>query len=222
MIIDCISDLHGHYPEMPGGDLLIIAGDVTESNTFAAHLIFLIWLHNQKYRHYIFIAGNHDNILLERSLLSLPLSNTTYLFDSGTEFEGLKIWGSPWTQTFKDMNPYCRAFTVDAEEELEQKFNLIPDDIDILITHSPPYGIMDEVIEYGPFSHERKKSVGSKSLLVKCLEIRPKLHVYGHIHEAYGQDLWKNSIKNRDILFVNASHVNENYKPVNKPIRVIL
>ena len=63
MIIDCLADLHGHYPETEGGDLLIIAGDLTANDTLEQQLKFYIWLHRQKYKHYIFIAGNHDNAI---------------------------------------------------------------------------------------------------------------------------------------------------------------
>src|SRR5208337_2162917 len=138
----------------------------------------------------------------------------------------LKIWGSPWTKTFERMNPHCKAFTCDTEEELAEKWALIPDDIDILITHSPPQYGLDKTIN--------QFFVGSESLRDCVFKNQPKLHVFGHIHEAYGiitketiQDLiFKITGKFDERLFsttiVNASHVNERYKPVNKPIRVIL
>src|SRR5690606_22101282 len=85
--------------------------------------------------------------------------NIEYLCDSGTEFEGLKIWGSPWTKTFLNMNPHCKAFTCDTEEELAEKWDLIPANIDILITHSPPYSILDEINSTDDMIH-----VGSESL----------------------------------------------------------
>ena len=137
-----------------------------------------------------------------------------YLCDSGAEFEGLNIWGSPWSKTFEGMNPHCKAFTVDTEEELAEKFARIPHDIDILITHSPPYGILDNTIE--------DENVGSGSLSIALIN-RPRIimHIFGHIHESYG----KTGPKRLNCgwrTFVNASHVNENYEPVNKPIRVIL
>lgn len=213
MIIDCISDLHGYYPELEGGDLLIVAGDLTASDLPKEHYGFLSWIGHQNYKKKIWIAGNHDNFLREVKYSQLK-SDFEYLCDSGTEFEGLKIWGSPWTKTFKRMNPHCKAFTCDTEEELAEKWDLIPDDIDILVTHGPSFGNFDWIKNQngnvGP-------SVGSVSLWLKCLKIRPKLHVFGHIHEAYGQAIHHNGIK-----LVNASYVNEYYKPVNKPIRVIL
>jgi Icc-related predicted phosphoesterase len=215
MIIDCISDLHGFLPELEGGDLLIVAGDLTARDTHGEYLRFLSWLHKQKYRHYIFIAGNHDNLIQKEEVLTGSLSNTTYLCDSGTEFEGLKIWGTPWTAQFPGINPHCCAFTIDfgpnTEKWLAEKWALIPSDTDILISHSPPYGILDSIT-----TGER---VGSKSLQMELFtRLRPKLFVCGHIHEAYGVEPKGGIVENA----VNASHVNERYKPVNKPVRIVL
>lgn len=226
MIVDCVSDLHGHYPELEGGDLLIVAGDLTASSTSFEYGEFSAWLNEQNYRKQIYIAGNHDTFLEKhRPIINEVCPNAKYLCDSGTEFEGLKIWGSPWTKTFEGINPHCKAFTVDTEEGLAEKWKLIPDDVDILITHSAPWGMMDLL----PSVHRR---VGSTSLL-KRLNVgglKPKVHVFGHIHEGYGYDhveiCLKSSPKIRlkkiSCKFVNASHVNEHYEPVNKPIRVIL
>jgi Icc-related predicted phosphoesterase len=123
----------------------------------------------------------------------------------------LKIWGSPWTKTFEDMNPLCKAFTVDTDQELAEKWSMIPDGIDILITHSPSFGNLDYT-RYG-------ESAGSLSLWMTILSLgkRPKLHVFGHIHEAYGMATHHNGL-----ILVNASHMTRNYNPSNKPIRIIL
>jgi Icc-related predicted phosphoesterase len=224
MIIDTISDLHGFYPELEGGDLLIVAGDWTFKKHEQDSKEFLEWIQAQKYKKIVFIAGNHDT-WWEKHQIRWEVDETEkgkeqhiiYLCDSGTEFEGIKIWGSPWTKTFEGMNPKCKAFTFDSEEELEEKWALIPNDIDILITHSPPYDILDEVDSQ---QHCTSYHVGSRSLLKRVCEIKPKLHVFGHVHEGYGDIIaeWKNI----PTAFVNASHVNEYYEPVNKPIRVIL
>lgn len=237
MIIDCISDLHGFYPKLKGGDLLIVAGDLTARDTWEEAATFKLWLHNQEYKKKIVIAGNHDNHLVGISPGSFyfsafnkingdQISYADYLFDSGTEFEGLRIWGSPWTKTFKGMNPNCKAFTCDTEEELAEKWALIPNDTDILITHSPPLGILDKVerhdiigLSYPP--SKLYEHCGSKSLDFKIghMENPPKVWVFGHIHEGYGEDL---SVRGKPCKMINASHVNERYQPVNKPIRVIL
>lgn len=224
MIIDCIADLHGHYPKLEGGDLLIVAGDLTARDTIYEHADFLGWLNIQKYKKKIFIAGNHDNNVDKKFDWDETLD---YLCDSGAEFEGLKIWGSPWTKRFEGMNPHCMAFTVDTDEELMEKWAMIPDDVDVLVTHSPPWGIADE--------NRHGEKCGSKSLYEKLIIVKPRAHIFGHIHECgYKHFEIKYPLKidqlSSDMILVNynkthcvnASHVNEYYKPVNKPVRVIL
>lgn len=237
MIIDCISDLHGFYPQLEGGDLLIIAGDLTATDTQTEYLNFVQWMLEQDYTRIIYIAGNHDNYIK----LINPLNHTWYFEDNGkkidflhdsiTEFEGLKIWGSPWTKTFKGMNPHCKAFALDTEEQLEEKWKMIPRDIDILVTHSPPYGILDRVTRdtfIEGHQCDKIERCGSTTLLrTNMVKINTlKLHVFGHIHESYGKwDIRKSQEELGDShtpVFVNASHVNEKYQPVNPPIRIIL
>lgn len=250
MIIDCISDLHGNQPELEGGDLLIVAGDITAMDTLIEWGLFFAWLKKQKYKKKILIGGNHDNFLesafpknkkeaedLKEVIDSLDSgADFEYLCDSGTEFsyfidvypeedEGflpsghrtLKIWGSPWTRAFHGMNPKCKAFIIDKEERLFDKFELIPHDTDILITHYPPYGILDGIPqEDGSLFH-----VGSHALY-NCSEYieNLKLHIFGHIHEGYGIE--ERFLSNTMVKSINASIVNEYYKPVNKPIRIEL
>jgi Icc-related predicted phosphoesterase len=230
MIVDCISDLHGFYPELEGGDLLIVAGDLTRHDTTEEHIQTRNWMRSLNYKKVIFIAGNHDNWILNAAPHVDAQQKTEYLCDSGTEFrfyettdgginfkwKTYKIWGSPWTKSFPGMNPKCKAFTLDTEEELAEKWKLIPDDIDILVTHSPSFGNLDSIKDY----HKGAIfSSGSLTLwmLMTTLQKKLKLHVCGHIHEGYGQINHFNGIQ-----LVNASHVNEYYEPVNKPIRVIL
>jgi Icc-related predicted phosphoesterase len=249
MIIDCISDLHGYYPNLEGGDLLIVAGDLTGRDTDKQHLQFIEWLaygqqFGNKYKKIIYIAGNHDGFLDPKNKrygqIKVPESwNIEYLCDSGTEFVyyppleacnendeiktyerlKLKIWGSPWTLKFDGMNPHCMAFTCDTEEELAEKWAMIPDDIDILVTHGPPIYLRDCVENdmYG-----KSENVGSTSLGKKIKLLNHKLHVFGHVHEGYGCEELDRISDGHKFIIVNASHVNEYYKPVNKPIRVIL
>lgn len=237
MIIDCIADLHGFYPELEGGDLLIVAGDLTAKDTLECYRKWYQWLARCKYSKIIIVCGNHDNRIQQKGFPPMPKEfNCEYLCDSGTEFEyeepvrnlfdphdkslifrkKLKIWGSPWTKTFEGMNPHCKAFTVDTEEELVEKWRRIPNELDILITHSPPYSILDKVA-YINYGEEEAEHVGSHSLLYYSRMQQPRLHVFGHIHEAYGKE-----IDEGITTYVNASHVNERYQPVNKPIRIIL
>ncbi len=228
MDITCVSDLHGNFPTLEGGDLLIVAGDLTARDTKQEYGHFTDWYLSQKYTKRILIAGNHDN-KIQNGEYYFQHEWLGYLRDSGTKFEGLKVWGSPWTKTFSGMNPHCKAFTVDTEEELKKKWDLIPEDTDILITHGPPHGVLDENIN--------NINCGSKSLLFKATSLKNlRLFVFGHIHEGYDiiypDELKKFSKINMSVMgvpkcksmpyIVNASHVNERYQPVNKPIRVIL
>jgi Icc-related predicted phosphoesterase len=247
MIIDCIADLHGHYPALEGGDLLIVAGDLTARDTKDNWNTFEMWLFDQNYKNKIIIGGNHDNFLQtmdeHRMWKYWDKVGITYLCDSGTEFEyeyfidhpasnehvsidvlmsekkKLKIWGSPWTLKFPGQNPHAMAFTCDTEEELVEKWAMIPEDTDILITHSPPIGVLDRTVD--------NRFVGSVSLSAQLGFLSNlKLHVFGHIHEAYGKIDPPACLPNYfDVCkhySVNASHVNERYQPVNKPIRVRL
>lgn len=226
MIIDCIADLHGNYPKLEGGDLLIVAGDLTARDEAIDWCRFFSWLDLQKYNKKIFIGGNHDNFLKNIAPtkdpveVGLPLNCTLdfeYLCDSGTEFEGLRIWGSPWTPWFKGVNPQCKAF-MKSDNSLCKKWELIPP-CDILITHGPAYGILDGVpLEDGSFYH-----CGSKSLYnwMKHGD-RPAYHIFGHIHEAYGKEEHFPTYDQKMVQSINCSHVDGRYRPVNKPVRVVL
>jgi len=211
MIIDCISDLHGFLPELEGGDLLLVAGDLTAHDSVIEHQKFVEWLSEQPYRKKVYIAGNHDGHY-QRPLENYPIyPDCHYLEDCGIEFEGLKIWGSPWSLWFKGIHPRCKAFT-GTESDLKKKYELIPEETDILITHGPPYGTMDVVRS---FHTGKAEHVGSTILAGTLNTLKNlKLHCFGHIHEGYG--------KSKDSRSVNASYVDEQYMPVNKPIRIEL
>lgn len=216
MIIDCISDLHGHYPKLEGGDLLIVAGDLTATDSKPDYENFIGWLANTPYQNRVVIAGNHDSLIQRRKVeLEYLTEFATYLQDSGCEFGGFKIWGSPWTKSFVGMNPNCKAFCLATEVELQKKWDLIPDDIDILVTHSPPYYMQDRTYD--------GENAGSETLIDAIeFRIKPKLHVFGHIHEAYGKIRIDDLISKFSCTYVNASHVNLRYKPVNAPIRIVI
>jgi Icc-related predicted phosphoesterase len=220
MIIDCISDLHGEFPKLEGGDLLIMAGDYSSNDSVPAWCDFFKWLDKQKYERKILIAGNHDNYckqwaksddsIYENDLVERP--SYSYLCDSGTEYKGLKIWGTPWTNWFHGINHHCKAF-VDKERKIEKYFKMIPDDIDILVTHSPPVLILDQ--------NNRGQACGNYALRCALERVKPMLHVFGHIHEQGGKQLLYKHLGPNTIC-VNASIMDENYDLVNKPIRIIL
>lgn len=208
MIIDCVSDLHGFEPKLPGGDLLIVAGDLTARDEPEQHFRFEEWLEKQEYLKKIVIAGNHDGFLVNRG--PHMFADAEYLLDSGFSWWGMKIWGSPWTPTFYDWH-----FMKDRGDPIKEKWDLIPDDTEILITHGPPFGIQDQV-KYSSKAQEGK--------FAGCEELRNaldrlknlKLHVFGHVHEGYGK------VQVNGVFHVNASIMDEEYRPVNKPIRIVL
>lgn len=226
MIIDCISDLHGSYPKLKGGDMLIIGGDLTARDRISEYAQFFGWLKKQDYEKKILISGNHDTFMSKgwpkteqeakdcaeiRDFLGDGPSDFEYLCDSGCEFGGFKIWGSPWSLLFPNMNPLCTAFT-GTEHEIGNKYCKIPRDTDILITHTPPYGILDKCRRGRVGSQELRNRVLNRSMLPKL-----KLHVFGHIHEMGGCMFESTRCK-----FVNAAIMDENYDPVHEARRVEL
>jgi Icc-related predicted phosphoesterase len=236
MIIDCIADLHGFYPTLEGGDVLIVAGDLTAHDTHLEYLQFFKWIANTPYRKRIVIAGNHDNLAQKEDILNVAKGDFEYLCDSGTEItfypyldppnlenigipykrRTLKIWGSPWTPWFKGVNPRCKAF-MKKDKELSKKWEMIPLDTDILITHGPPYCIRDGI----PREDGSEHHVGSESLYywLKYVE-RPPYHIFGHIHEGYGVEEFFTTYDDKMMQSINCSHVDAKYRPVNKPIRI--
>jgi Icc-related predicted phosphoesterase len=198
-----ISDTHSRHRALrvPPGDVLIHCGDVSYRGEVSEIEDFISWFSRQPHTHKIFIAGNHD-FFFEKARPSkiekmIP-DNITYLKDSGTELGGIRIWGSPYTPFF-----YNWAFNKQRGVAMHKQWSAIPDDTDILITHGPPFGILDNVLT--------GQHAGCRDLLNRINEVKPKAHLFGHIHEGYGR-----VIKNGTI-FMNASVVNEGYEVVNKP-----
>lgn len=204
MEIICISDTHNNHQKLlvPNGDVLVHAGDVTERGTEREVRAFLKWFSNQPHRHKIFIAGNHDFFLEKltaEKLAELLPENVHYLDETQLELDGVLFWGSPMTPGNGNW-----AFS-------EYRFNRwrnIPQKTDVLITHTPPYGILDV--------SSAKKALGSKALLERILSIKPKYHIFGHTHENYGK------VKRGETIFVNATTFNQNEKLVNPPIKIIV
>lgn len=204
----------------------MIAGDMTARDRSVDWVRFYEWLKALPYDKKVYTAGNHDNFLVhtlsnEEHAQILGTSEEPlyfeYLKDSGVEYKGLKIWGTPWTTIFEEINPHCKAFMV-SERELGEKFKLIPEDTDILISHGPPFGIFDRTTD--------GLLVGSGSLSQRLMELNVGLHVFGHIHEGYGCS-YDGCYHTDDGKFVglgrvsvNCSYVDERYKPSNKPVRI--
>ncbi|MFL5741841.1 MAG: metallophosphoesterase family protein [Flavisolibacter sp.] len=199
-----ISDTHNlHHPmRLPAGDVLVHAGDITLKGTRDEVMVFLDWFEQQKFKHKIFIAGNHDFIMeqmKESDLKKIIPSNVIYLSDSGINIHGINIWGSPITPWF-----YNWAFNRHRGPEIQKHWKLIPAGTELLVTHGPVYGFLDMVVD--------ETHVGCQDLLRTVLTIQPKVHLFGHIHESYG------NIKRSGIRFINASQVNEHYQLVNQPV----
>lgn len=202
--IVCLSDTHNCHDQItvPDGDVLIHSGDATIRGTQYEVEEFLIWFSSLPHRHKIFVAGNHDWLFeIENRFARLLAANfrIKYLEDSFIQIENLKIYGAPWQPRFFDW-----AFNLDRGPEMAEKWSLIPPDTDVLITHGPPNGILDRTPQ-GDFA-------GCEELRKKVEEIRPKAHVFGHIHYGYG------TLERFGVRFVNASTCDESYKPVNPPV----
>ncbi len=201
MRIVLISDTHGRHRELvvPDGDMLIHAGDFTlNSKPDWIYRHFNIWLGELPHRHKIVIPGNHD-FLLEDPKERRIITNAVLLVDSGVEVEGIKIWGSPTTPL------YGGAFGKSRPEDRRKLWAQIPDGLDILITHGPPFAILDH-------SKSSERREGCPQLLEAVFRVLPRLHVFGHIHHGYGM------LRTTDTLFVNASLLDEDYKVSNQPI----
>jgi predicted phosphohydrolase len=146
----------------------------------------------------------HDKEKLEDAVntqnVKNHLTNCTYLEDCGVELYGLKFWGSPWQPEF------CRwAFNLPRGQEILNKWNLIPSDTDILITHTPPIGFNDLCC-----SGVRAGCVELLSTIQK--RVKPRYNIFGHVHESYGLS------SDGKVIYINASTCNIEYLPNNPPI----
>jgi len=212
MKLVCISDTHGDHQQVtvPAGDVLIHAGDVTAHGTERDLQDFLKWFGSQPHQHKLFVAGNHDLFLEnspKRTQALADRAGVVWLNDSGTLIDGGHFWGSPITLRFHDW-----SFMRNPGADIQRHWEKLPDNTDVLITHGPPHGILDRV-QRADGSEER---TGCPQLLAKILEVQPKLHVFGHIHEEYGVDL------KHDIDFLNVSTMNQFYRIAQQPVTYTL
>lgn len=218
MRITLISDTHTKHNQLTndliGGDLIIHAGDISSMGHIDEIQNFCNWYNSLKqYDNSVFIAGNHDWGFQNKASHIRPLVDSyewiTYLQDSKLTFvnkgetEWCNIWGSPWQPEFRNW-----AFNLPRNGiDLENIWKAIPNDTDILITHGPPHGILD-ISSYG------NVNAGCELLRVCVDKIKPKIHVFGHIHSEYGYKF------NNGTHFINASVLNERYQYENKPITI--
>jgi predicted phosphodiesterase len=200
MRIVLISDTHGLHRQLdvPGGDLLIHAGDFT-LNSKPPSIVsdFNAWLGSLPHRLKVVVPGNHE-FILEEPRNRGAITNAVLLIDSGVEIEGLRIWGSPTTPL------YGGAFGMSRPEDRKRLWAQIPDGLDILITHGPPFAILD----HGGSAERRE---GCPQLLEAVFRAFPRVHV-GHVHHGYG------TLRTDDTLFVNASLMGEDGSLSRKPL----
>ena len=188
-----ISDTHNSHKlleNLPTADIIVHSGDASFSGSDNEVLDFLNWFCDLDYAHKIFVAGNHDDCLYGEQIEGLP-DNCHYLCYSGVEIENVKFWGVP-------------LFMGDALKggRTEQIMKQIPHDINVLITHSPPFGILD---------FDDNINYGCRDLLNVVEQINPRYHLFGHIHNANGIK------KINKTTFVNSAIMNGQYELINKP-----
>lgn len=209
MRVVVISDTHNmlNQIKVPSGDLLIHAGDATSRGTEKELVRFVKHIKRLKFEKVIFIPGNHDWIFQQHQSLAEEIcgDDITVLIDQAITINGHKFYGSPWQPEFLNW-----AFNLPRGDLLKAVWDKIPEDTDILITHGPPRNILDEAID--KFKHLRSNE-GCDDLLDRVLKIKPRYHIFGHIHEAHGMKVGDYTI------FINASIATQNYRPTNKPFQ---
>ncbi len=193
---------------VPDGDILIHAGDLTDTGKPNQLFDAYAWLNKMPHEHVIAIPGNHDfgfeQLPELRGVLDAKFKRVRTLIDESVTVAGLNIYGSPFTPWFHDW-----AFNFlpgpAGEQQAKKRWAAIPDDTHILITHGPPFGILDETL--------RRKHVGCPQLRERILQLKQlKLHVFGHIHEGHGAQ------RVGDVLYVNACTCDHLYDPVQIPM----
>ncbi|MBP1627135.1 MAG: metallophosphoesterase [Holophagaceae bacterium] len=217
MRLVCLSDTHGeqdHF-KVPDGDVLVHAGDFSNLGTEREVQQTAKWLARLPHRWKVVVAGNHDRCFEEAPELARTClgPDILYLQDSGCEIGGLRFWGAPWQPWFCDW-----AFNLPrGGPGLREKWNLIPMDTDVLITHGPPHKVLDEVrprmTPWG-LPEEGSGPLGCEELAIRLTAVKPHLHIFGHIHDGYG------FLEQGGTTYVNASVCDEDYHPVN-PVWIV-
>lgn len=198
-----ISDTHGRVIDnLPIGDILIHCGDWSGRGTYQDTLKFLDWMCDirKNYKHIVCVPGNHEKFIQENIVLAkeqFNLKDLILLVDEQIELEGVKFYGHPWTPIFHNW-----AYNAD-DKKRKRLLKKIPKDTNILITHGPPFGILDKLDEYGSVPG---LNVGCKELKNLLGNTNFDLLCCGHIHNQSG------IIKYNDTLVVNAASLNEKYE----------
>jgi Icc-related predicted phosphoesterase len=197
-----ISDTYGQHESilLPQGNIIIHAGNFTKTGTELEAKDFLQWFSQLPYEHKIFIAGTHDHFFErdpERARQAVP-SNVIYLEDSGVVIGGFKIWGSPY-----NLYNHGSAFSC-TEAEIGAHWDRIPFNVDMVISHSPAYGLLDI---NGSGEHE-----GCKVLLRRLVRVEPRYVVCGHAVDGHGHEYYDG------IHFINAAMGNQEFQLSHKPV----
>lgn len=209
MRIVCIADSHGKYSgttmDLPKGDVLVHAGDLCSFGTISELATAVKWLGSLNYLYIVVIGGNHDRPLQKLPKEARELMDNQglkYLEDEATTIRGVKFYGSPWTPTFMNW-----SFMAD-RPTIREQWAKIPTDTNVLITHGPPYGILDP----GAF----EPHAGCIDLFDEYERIHPEVHVFGHLHSGYGRRDVALNPDGHVTTLVNASLVDEGYIPINQ------
>ena len=204
-----LSDTHNSAWEVnvPEGDILIFAGDFSFMGKANEIYDFIGWLKDQPHKHKLWIPGNHE-LGLEDFLYNIEVidneTDATCIHNKEYEIEDIKFFGSAMTPTFMNW-----AFMYN-KEQAKRYWENAPDKVDILITHGPPYGYLD--------TNKEGEMLGCKYLLKYIEKVQPKVHVWGHIHEAYGSHIkqWEDT-GNITHMF-NTSVMDRDYSVTNPPV----
>jgi len=207
MKIVLISDTHGYeLKDLPHGDLLVHCGDWSGGGAYVETFYFIKWMSSVKQNYtygVVCVPGNHDRFVESAPDLTKVQFNDAgikLLINENIEINGVKIFGTPYTPNF-----YNWTF-MGTDTQLTKHFEAMSADTDLVISHGPPYGILDYVGRDGGLS------VGSLALLYKIQEVKPKVVVFGHIHEGRG------STDQNGISYYNVSSVDEYYRPIHAPV----
>jgi Icc-related predicted phosphoesterase len=216
MVCWCISDTHGRHRELkvPECDLIIFAGDESNSPKVNENereaIDFFDWFSKIDIPK-VFVPGNHSVAIFNNRIKDF--GGSIVLKDAETDFNGLRIYGSPWTPTFGSQQwAYIRA-----RGKMVDVWENVPS-CDVLVTHSPPKGILDVAEDIGGKNHVH---CGCRQLMNKIWDIGPRLHVFGHVH-SHGDSHNAGIYHNYGTTFVNASVVDNQYNLINNGFLVEL
>jgi Icc-related predicted phosphoesterase len=202
--IAAISDFHMRFDfEIPTCDLLIVAGDalmMTGSEEQLVKFNNFLSAQRSKFDQCLFIPGNHEHCFEDFPEESCALiSEAEVLIDRLYNYKGMKIWGMPWTPPFGNM-----AFMAD-RKKMKEKCNLIPEKLDVLVTHGPPKGMLDAL--------PSGLQVGCEDLTerLESMMLPPVVHIFGHIHHAHG------IVRESKTTYYNVAMCSDKYKVIHQP-----